>query len=148
MTAPTLRCAACAVRQPDDFPGHACPACGGLFEVEHPAPALRGDRLAASFLHVDGVPGASWRTSGVWRFQSVVHPSARDVVSWPEGNTPLLSRPVVARYAGCDGLLLKHEGMNPTGSFKERGARNALEQLDATSRARGCSMIKTSRNCN
>lgn len=139
MTAPTLRCASCEARHPDDLTGHACPACGGLLEVEHPAPALRGERLAGTFLHVDGVPGATWRGSGVWRFQSVVHPSATEVVSWPEGNTPLHARPMVARYAGCDGLLLKHEGMNPTGSFKDRGMTVAATQaLRAGARAVAC----------
>ena len=139
MTAPTLRCASCEARHPDDLAGHACPACGGLLEVEHPAPALRGERLAGTFLHVDGVPGATWRGSGVWRFRSVVHPSATEVVSWPEGNTPLLARPMVARYAGCDGLLLKHEGMNPTGSFKDRGMTVAATQaLRAGARAVAC----------
>jgi len=96
--------------------------------VVHPPPPSRGAELAATFRHVDGVAGAAARSSGVWRFQSVVHPSARDLMSWPEGNTPLLARDALARYAGCEGLLLKHEGMNPTGSFKDRGMTVAATQ--------------------
>jgi len=64
----------------------------------------------------------SGHASGVWRFEHVVMPTAgHAVTSHPEGNTPLMARPRVSAWAGCDGLLLKHEGYNPTGSFKDRG---------------------------
>lgn len=38
-----------------------------------------------------------------------------------EGGTPLLAAPALARWAGVRSLWLKFEGMNPTGSFKDRG---------------------------
>ena len=78
-------------------------------------------------------------SSGVWRFRSIVHPSAERLISWPEGNTPLLRRDRLSRYSGAEGLVLKHEGMNPTGSFKDRGMTVAVTQavrLQAT--AVGC----------
>ena len=50
------------------------------------------------------------------------------IVTHPEGNTPLLARPDIARFAGCDGLTLKHEGHNPTGSFKDRGMTVGMTQ--------------------
>ncbi len=37
------------------------------------------------------------------------------------GNTALLQRAALSRYVGVDALWCKHEGMNPTGSFKDRG---------------------------
>ena len=43
------------------------------------------------------------------------------IVSHPEGNSPLLHRARIAEYAGVPALMLKHEGRNPTGSFKDRG---------------------------
>src|SRR5439155_1609407 len=62
------------------------------------------------------------RDSGVWRFLEAVLPTAaREIVSYPEGNTPLLECPALARWTGLARLLLKHEGLNPTGSFKDRG---------------------------
>jgi threonine synthase len=64
----------------------------------------------------------------VWRFRELVLPTADQVVSHPEGNTPLLRRPAVARWAGVDALLLKHEGHNPTGSFKDRGMTVGVTQ--------------------
>lgn len=38
-----------------------------------------------------------------------------------EGNTPLLHAPRLGGEIGCPNLYLKVEGMNPTGSFKDRG---------------------------
>jgi threonine synthase len=71
-------------------------------------------------------PGAT--ASGVWRFREIVLPSADVVVSHPEGNTPLLHRVALDRWAGVDNLLLKHEGHNPTGSFKDRGMTVGVTQ--------------------
>lgn len=42
-------------------------------------------------------------------------------LSLDEGNTPLLDAPRLARWVGVERLLLKFEGLNPTGSFKDRG---------------------------
>ncbi len=67
--------------------------------------------------------------SGVWRYGPVVLPGAVDVaVSWPEGNTPLIARRKIADWAGVPELLIKHEGMNPTGSFKDRGMTVGVTQ--------------------
>src|SRR4051794_40861976 len=38
-----------------------------------------------------------------------------------EGNTPLIAAPRLAAALGVRELHLKFEGMNPTGSFKDRG---------------------------
>jgi threonine synthase len=64
----------------------------------------------------------------VWRFRDLVYPEARDedIVTWPEGNTPLVVRTAVSDWAGVSRLALKHEGMNPTGSFKDRGMTVAV----------------------
>jgi threonine synthase len=67
--------------------------------------------------------------SGVWRFVEVVLPSAGEhILSYPEGNTPLLASAKVAQWTGATGLLLKHEGQNPTGSFKDRGMTVGVTQ--------------------
>ena len=57
-------------------------------------------------------------------------PGARDeeIVSHPEGNTPLVAREAVASFAGVRDLWLKHEGHNPSASFKDRGMTAALTQ--------------------
>jgi threonine synthase len=97
-----------------------------LLSVVHD-PVLRGDALRATF--GDACCATPSRTaSGVWRFAGVVHPRADQVVSHPEGHTPLLHRAAIDRFAGIDGLLIKHEGHNPTGSFKDRGMTVAVTQ--------------------
>jgi threonine synthase len=42
-------------------------------------------------------------------------------ISLREGGTPLYPAPRLARWAGVEELFLKFEGLNPTGSFKDRG---------------------------
>lgn len=125
---PTQRCTYCGRNLPDDSPAQTCPGCHGLLEVAHPDPVLRGSALAATFSPTGGDARVARDVSGVWRFASVVHPGAREIVSWPEGNTPLLARQRISRFAGVKDLLLKHEGMNPTGSFKDRGMTVAVTQ--------------------
>ena len=51
-----------------------------------------------------------------------------EIVSYPEGNTPLIANARVAAWVGADQLTIKHEGMNPTGSFKDRGMTVAISQ--------------------
>ena len=110
-----------------------CPTCGGLLAVEHAAPGLSGAELRTLF--DDGLGAAAYRgpaaaRSGVWRFRELVLPAARldEIVSHPEGNTPLLARDAVASFAGVRDLWLKHEGHNPSASFKDRGMTVALTQ--------------------
>ncbi len=116
-----------------------CPSCGGLLEIVHPAredaPALR-EKFSARRASRSGVDA-----SGVWRYRELVLPSARakDIVSHPEGNTPLVARDQVSIWSGVDHLLLKHEGHNPTGSFKDRGMTVAMTQAKRTgARAVAC----------
>ena len=51
---------------------------------------------------------------------------ATPVVTLLEGNTPLLEAPGIAQRAGVERVLLKVEGLNPTGSFKDRGMTMAI----------------------
>ena len=104
------------------FAGSSCPACGDLLEVRHRPPGSSGVALRSLFAGRRGAEGELDR-SGVWRFREVVLPDTKtgEVVSHPEGNTPLLRRGSVEQWSGIGGLLLKYEGLNPTGSFKDRG---------------------------
>jgi len=66
--------------------------------------------------------------SGVWRFRELlpILESPNDAVTLREGNTPLFGMPRSAAAAGMEHLLAKHQGMNPTGSFKDTGMTAAL----------------------
>jgi threonine synthase len=72
--------------------------------------------------------------SGVWRYRDLILPVPEEyVISRPEGNTGLYPVGIencgagrsghrqIGIYAGLERLFLKHEGENPTGSFKDRG---------------------------
>lgn len=128
------RCASCGATLPELDAAPDCPSCGGLLDIVHAAPRdasgapLRGEALRASFAqHCCSRPLGS--PSGVWRFESLVMPGAGNaIVSHPEGNTPLLTRGAIDRFVGIDGLRIKHEGHNPTGSFKDRGMTAGVTQ--------------------
>jgi threonine synthase len=122
-----------------------CAACGALLVVEPAPPDERGEALCARFdarlTSSPALTADAMHRSGVWRFRELVFPDiASDrIVSQPEGNTPLLARPRVAKWCGVDGLVMKHEGHNPTGSFKDRGMTVALTHARAAgARAAAC----------
>lgn len=132
MTMSIQRCERCARELDERDTAPACPDCGGLLELHHASPhdtASLRDRFASRRCAPTGVDA-----SGVWRYRELVLPSAvpNEIVTHPEGNTPLLSRAAVARWARVDDLLLKHEGHNPTGSFKDRGMTVAMTQAVRT----------------
>ena len=52
---------------------------------------------------------------------------ATPVVELGEGSTPLLAAPRISEMTGCR-VLLKYEGLNPTGSFKDRGMTVAVSK--------------------
>jgi threonine synthase len=100
-----------------------CGDCDGLFEVQHAPPPLCGPELRALF-DARRAERGPLGTSGVWRFHELVAPSipASGIVSQGEGGTFLYESRELGRWAGLDGpVWLKHEGQNPTGSFKDRG---------------------------
>jgi threonine synthase len=126
-----VRCPDCGTVLDAGTAQSTCSACGGLLAVEHET-SKSGSELRAIF---DARAAKALRCvtalerSGVWRFREIVlAASDEEIVSHPEGNTPILAREAVARFAGIDTLLMKHEGHNPTGSFKDRGMTVALTQ--------------------
>ena len=131
-------CMSCGNEVVETDPRPRCNVCSGLLEVRHRPPTIAATELIQRFTERrGGGPGAP--ASGVWRFREIVLPSAESVVSHPEGNTPLLHRVELDRWAGVENLLLKHEGHNPTGSFKDRGMTVGVTQaLRIGARAVAC----------
>ncbi|NNG15424.1 MAG: threonine synthase [Gemmatimonadales bacterium] len=102
--------------------------CGGLLDVIHAAPPSTGSELR-QLLDARRTDFQAPASSGVWRFRDLVLPSAGlEVLSHPEGNTPLLERESISHWAKVARLVLKHEGHNPTGSFKDRGMTVGITQ--------------------
>jgi threonine synthase len=122
-------CIACGNESLETDAATRCASCGGLLEVRHRRPAQDGEMLRALF-ETRCCTREDTIASGVWRFWEIVLPSAGDddVVTHPEGNTPLLFREALADWAAVPELLCKHEGHNPTGSFKDRGMTVGITQ--------------------
>ena len=120
-------CGECGNELPVNDARARCPVCSGLLELQHRPPDLTRDQLIERF-NTRQRRGLDAPASGVWRFRDVVLPGAERVISHPEGNTPLLHRDALDRYTGLSRLLLKHEGHNPTGSFKARGLTVGVTQ--------------------
>ncbi|HKR14847.1 MAG TPA: threonine synthase [Pyrinomonadaceae bacterium] len=106
---------------------YVCSRCGELLEIERrsqvEAAALKeawGERRRSNEIR-DG--------SGVWRFREFL-PFEDDVavVSLGEGNTQVYDAWRCAEFCGLDRLRLKHQGNNPTGSFKDTGMTVAVTQ--------------------
>jgi len=123
-----INCGAITERAEQDF---RCPKCGDLFEVFYPG-WQTGQGLKVGGYSADALKQL-WRdrktslagadTSGVWRFRELL-PSLKagcEPITLREGNTPLYDLPRCAVSAGVDTLQAKHQGMNPTASFKDTG---------------------------
>jgi len=92
---------------------YRCPDCDGLLEVryaDHP-----------TFEEFEG--------RGVWRYADAL--PFDEGVSIEEGDTPLYAVPTIEDEVGVEDLRIKHEGMNPTGSFKDRGMTVGVRVAEA-----------------
>lgn len=72
-------------------------------------------------------PGQPWRGLMSEYRENLPEMPPEAVVTLGEGGTPLLAAPVLSEMTGCQ-VYLKYEGMNPTGSFKDRGMTVAVSR--------------------
>ncbi len=124
-----LVCTVCgATARPGTLTGDLRCPCGELYAVEYPDLAsLDGPALARTW-RSRRLSSHPLDQSGVWRFRDLL-PILNDpahAVTLREGNTPLYHLPRAARALGHDELFAKHQGLNPTGSFKDTGMTAAL----------------------
>ncbi|MEO3929029.1 threonine synthase [Micromonosporaceae bacterium B7E4] len=108
-----LHCPRCDTSHPADRPQNLC-SCG--------SPLLARYDLAEVRKAVDPAALAG-RSADLWRYRELL-PVAEDrhVTTFGEGWTPLLPAARYGKSVGVPGLLIKDEGLVPTGSFKARGA--------------------------
>lgn len=126
-----LQCIDCGRQYPINQLLYTCETCGGLLDVQHDLDHLKKTVSRSTFDERLGYgPLQKPYDSGVWRYKELVYPNVDDniIVSRPEGNTNLYPVPKLAQWAGVDQLFLKHEGENPTGSFKDRGMTGGVTQ--------------------
>lgn len=123
-----LRCTVCQKTYPLLDIRYRC-TCGEALQVENTPhhikkPSLRKlfDNRKHSDIFLD--------RSGVWRYRQLLIPIPKEsIVTRQEGNTLFVNvgRNVsggfsrIGEYCNLPALYLKHEGDNPTGSFKDRG---------------------------
>src|SRR5438270_3697123 len=72
--------------------------------------------------------------SGVWRYRELLPRIAKEhIVTMGEGNTPLIRLTKAAEALQLPDLMVKHQGMNPTGSFKDTGISMAISMARSES---------------
>jgi threonine synthase len=108
---------------------YLCSRCGGTLEISQSLSEI-GDATALRKRWSARAASRDPRdASGVWRYRELLpFDDAAPFVTLFEGNTPLYHGPRSARYCGLDDLRLKHQGCNPTGSFKDTGMTTAVTQ--------------------
>jgi threonine synthase len=109
-----LECADCGTTHDASKEQHRC-ACGGILLARYDL-----DRLAREVPR-ERVARRPWH-EGLWRYAELLPVAApEDRVSLGEGATPMLPLGWLSDEMGGE-VWLKDEGLNPTGSFKARGA--------------------------
>lgn len=115
-----LKCVRCGRDYDLSVPRYNCD-CGGILDLHRDLSHVDGAELKAIW---EKRWGAKWGAdaSGVWRYRELIFdlPESQ-IVTRQEGNTRMYPAGKAAEYAGLKHFLLKHEGENPTGSFKDRG---------------------------
>ncbi|MFA6332415.1 MAG: threonine synthase [Methanoregula sp.] len=104
-----LACVNCGATYPADEILYNCTKCGHLLTVKYPLDEIHITR-------------AAWdkRPISVWRYKELL-PVLGEPVTLQEGGTPLYHLKRLGEEMGIPHLYAKHEGMNPSGSFKDRG---------------------------
>jgi threonine synthase len=126
-TVTELRCSLCNHSYSPDAVVYTCPACGmvGTLDVLYDYAALRAsvdrDALAAS------------TDRSMWRYRALLPlGDTAEVPPLRVGGTPLMMTPRLAADVGIRVAWVKDDGMNPTGSLKDRASSmivaRALEQ--------------------
>jgi len=136
-----FRCIGCDATAPTAAQDFRCAHCGNLLEITSPAwtsSAVKADILKSTW-RARRSSNEALDLSGVWRYRELLpNPAlAHHVVTLREGNTPLYELPRCARLTGVPRLFAKHQGLNPTGSFKDTGMTVAA----TFARQAGCNWV-------
>jgi threonine synthase len=105
-----VECIQCGARYAKDDIVYTCEKCGGLLDIKYDYSKIDVERIVKA------------KGEGVWKYRELL-PFAEDTtpVTIHEGNTPLYRCDRLAKAIGISDLWVKHEGLNPSGSFKDRG---------------------------
>ena len=109
-----LRCPVCNSEYNINRNSYLCDKCGNILDV------VQND--------LDNFELSGYE--GVWKYKNLIHPGIdkKYIVTKREGNTNLYKNFKISDYSGIKNIFLKHEGENPTGSFKDRGMTVAVSE--------------------
>ncbi len=113
-----LACSKCETRYPAGQIHNLCTACGGPLLARYDLGRARAEWDKES---IAGGPPTMWRYSPLLPVSRL-----ENIVSLGEGMTPLLRTARLGERLGASNLLIKDEGLNPTGAFKARGLSCAI----------------------
>ncbi len=128
----------CGRRQDPQKDLHACEFCGGLLDVKYEFGAIDPEQLRRTWRE-RRMSDEPVDCSGVWRFRELipfVDPAAT-IITLSEGGTPLVETRRTGEWAGLVRLAIKHQGANPTGSFKDTGMSACITRA----KARGVGLV-------
>lgn len=111
-----LSCVDCGERFDPEVGTHRCPNCGGILDPTYEYDAIDLDRATLDRRSFDSL----------WRYEELLPFPRETAVTLDEGATPLVECPDMAAELGVERVLIKDEGRNPTGTFKDRGQTVAL----------------------
>lgn len=110
MAAHKVICWDCGAEVTDPFV-NTCPRCGGLLTVKMELEKVK--EMKPQDLRSTPI--------GVWRYAPFMPVDPAHKVSIQEGGTPLYPTKALGAEIGVENTFVKFEGLNPTGSFKDRG---------------------------
>ena len=111
-----LTCVDCGETFGAETATHRCPDCGGILDPDYDYDEIdlsRTDLAARPF-------------DTMWRYEELLPFTRESAVSMDEGATALVECPSLAEEMGVGRVLIKDEGRNPTGTFKDRGQTAAV----------------------
>ena len=115
-----LECTACHAEYPADQLITTCPACGKVIYARYDL------RHAATTMTPAALADRPWN---LWRYAEILPvQDPANALTLGEGGTPILDLPRLGERVGLERLLVKDEGLNPTGSFKARGLGMAVSR--------------------
>ncbi len=129
MTSAAMKCINCGATFEISMVLYHCEKCGDLLDVVYEFTDIATELLKALWQE-RRKSNNPIDVSGVWRYRELLpfYSNYSNIVTFPEGNTPILDAPRSASYTGLRRLQIKHQGMNPTGSFKDNGMTAAITQ--------------------
>jgi threonine synthase len=126
-----LRCINCGATPASAAQDFRCTNCGDLLEFVFPEWSHDPQALKSLWANRKTIL-KPLDQSGVWRFREMLPSIAEEhAITLREGNTPFYDLPRCARFAGLNTLQAKHQGMNPTASFKDTGMTVAASSAHA-----------------